>query len=225
MSIAVCCPRCGGVVRPPDLMYTDWRCDRCGPVAPLHLTGGISADVLDAVAQRARSSGRVDRLPVWCPWPLLPGWTVTGAAWAGDERTGPRATAVALSGPAPLSDGPADVVFIAEDPGVGLGNSLGGIGGTDPGAVLRSAAERSAPHAKLKAAGHPTPLWAVASGAGRTAYVGEALGVWLFAVTWPAQAGYLLAEEIQLRDLVESVPSELVFGAPSMRLRPIAPEE
>jgi len=25
---------------------------------------------------------------LWCPWPLLPGWTVTGVGWAGDDRTG-----------------------------------------------------------------------------------------------------------------------------------------
>lgn len=206
-------------------MHTDWRCDRCGPVAPLHLAPSISADVIASVARRAAPPGRVDRLPVWCPWPLLPGWTVTGAAWAGDERTGARATAIALAGPAPLSTGPADAVFIAEDPGVGLGNSLGGIPGTDPGPALRDAVERSAPHAKVKAAGHPTPLWAVASGPGRSAYVGEARGVWLFVLTWPAQAGYLLAEEIQLQDLAESAPAELVFGAPSTRLRPVAREE
>ena len=82
-----------------------------------------------------------------------------------------------------------------------------------------------APHAKVKAAGHPTPLWAVSSADDRSAYVGEARGCWLFAITWPAQAGYLLAEDIQLHDLAESVPSELVFGAPSARLRPALPKE
>ena len=34
---------------------------------------------------------------------------------------------------------------------------------------------------------------------------------------------YLLAEEIQLTDLGESLPAELVYGAPSRRLRPSAP--
>jgi hypothetical protein len=206
-------------------MHTEWRCDRCGTITPLHLAGGISAELVATVVSRVSGTVRADGLPLWCPWPLLPGWTVTGVAWAGDERSGPKATALALSGPAPLSDGPADMVIVAEDLGVGLGNSLGGIEGSDPGPLLRAAVERAAPHAKLKAAGHPTPLWAVPSGPDRSAYVGEARGVWLFAVTWPAQAGYLLAEEIQLHDLVESVPSELVFGAPSARLHPVAPGE
>jgi hypothetical protein len=205
-------------------MHTDWRCDRCGGVEPLHLTPSISADVLTSVVQRA-AGVRAGGLPVWCPWPLPTGWTVTGVAWAGDERVGPRATALALSAPAPLSDGPADLVFVAEDLGVGLGNCLAGLAGTDPGESLRTAAENMPPHAKVKAAGHPTPLWAVSSTGDRSAYVGEARGCWLFAITWPAQAGYLLAEDIQLNDLVESVPSELVFGAPSARLRPAPPKE
>ena len=197
-------------------MHTGWRCDRCGGVEPLHVVGGISAEVVAAAAQRAGGGG----FPLWCPWPLLLGWTVTGVAWAGDDRTGPRATALALSGPAPLSDGPADIVFVAEGLGVGLGNCLAGLDGTDPGGLLRAATRNLAPHAKVKAAGHPTPLWAVDSGADRSAYVGEARGLWLFAIAWPAQAGYLLAEDIQLHDLTESVPSELIFGAPSARLRP-----
>jgi len=48
--------------------------------------------------------------------------------------------------------------------------------------------------------------------------VGEAKGMWLYAVTWPASAGYLLAEDILLHDLTDSIPTELVFGAPSRRL-------
>jgi hypothetical protein len=49
----------------------------------------------------------------------------------------------------------------------------------------------------------------------RSAYVGEAKGVWLYAITWPASAGYLLAEDLVLHDLAEWMPGELVFGAPS----------
>lgn len=48
-----------------------------------------------------------------------------GGASAGDERTGARATAVALAGPSPLG-GPADLVLVAEEPGVGLGARLAG---------------------------------------------------------------------------------------------------
>jgi hypothetical protein len=143
-------------------------------------------------------------------------------AWAGDERRAPRATAIALSGPAPFSSGPADVAFIAEDPGVGLGNALGGLAGVDPGPVLRDAAAHSAPHAKVRVGRHPIPLWAVPAGAGRSVYVGEARAMWLYAIAWPPAAGYLLADDIVLHDLVESLPSELVYGAASRRLRPHA---
>lgn len=220
MGHTMCC-RCGGEVRPPDLMHSEWRCDLCGPVAPLHTTGHISADIVAAVAARLRRGDGDDGVvPLWCPWPLLPGWTVTGVAWAGDDRTGPRATALALSGPSPVAVGPADMVFLAEEPGVGLGTSLAGVPGPDPGPALNRAVEEGPPHAKVRAGGHPSPLWAVPSLEDRSAYVGEARGMWLYAVTWPSPAGYVLAENIVLHDLAESQPSELVFGAPSMRLRP-----
>lgn len=213
-------------------MRTEWNCARCGAVVPLHRYEHISAEILDAVARavgpagaRTRAAGGASAVPLWCPWPLLAGWVVTGVAWAGDDRGGARATALAISGPAPFTGGPADVVFVAEQPGVGLGTSLAGISGPDPGPALRDAVETTAAHAKVKASGHPTPLWAVRSGAGRSAYVGEARGMWLYAIAWPAQAGYVLAEEIQLHDLTDSRPSELVFGAPTRRLRPAAVEE
>jgi hypothetical protein len=178
----------------------------------------ISAEVLATVRGHAVSGDR--HVPMWCPWPLLPNWTVTGVAWAGDERTGPRATAVALSGPAPLADGPADMVLVAEEPGVGLGTHLAGIVGPDPGLGFPDAVVTSHADAKVKAASHPTPLWAIGSPDDRSAYVGEAKGLWLYAVTWPASAGYLLAEDILLHDLADAIPAELVFGAPSRRLRP-----
>jgi hypothetical protein len=202
-------------VREPDLVHTEWRCDQCGPVAPLRVAGSISADVLDGVRGKVLA-GRGRRAPIWCSWPLLPGWTVTGVAWAGDDRDGPRATAIAMSGPAPLADGPADAVIVAEEPGVGLGNALAGIVGLDPGPQLGAAG----PPARVHADGHPTPLWAVASPPDRSVYVGEARGMWLYAIAWPAHAGYLLAEDVWLCDLVEHMPSELVFGAPTRRLSP-----
>jgi hypothetical protein len=202
-------------VRAPDLVHTEWRCDDCGPIAPLHVAGSISADVLTGVQARLRATAERPA-PLWCPWPLLPGWTVTGVAWAGDERDGPRATAMALSGPARLVEGPADAVFIAEEPGVGLGNALAGMTGLDPGPHLSD----TGPSAKLRADGHPTPLWAVASPPDRSTYVGEARAMWLYAIAWPAQAGYLLAEDLWLHDLGDWIPAELVFGAPSRRLYP-----
>jgi hypothetical protein len=188
---------------------------------------GIGADAIVAVREHLahrRGDGRqdtVDSVPLWCPWPLPPRWTVTGVGWVGDERTGPRASALVVSGPAPVSSGPADVVFVAEDLGVGLGNGLGGLaglGGLD-------GMEHTLPHAKVRVGGHPTPLWAVPTGADRSVYIGEARAMWLYVVTWPAAAGYLLADGIELHDLVEAQPSELVFGAPSGRLYRRVPVE
>jgi hypothetical protein len=37
----------------------------------------------------------------------------------------------------------------------------------------------------------------------------------LWAILWPAAAGYVLAEDLELHDLRESVPPDLVVGAPS----------
>ena len=75
-------------------------------------------------------------MPLWCPWPLPPGWTVTGVAGPATSAPGVRATAVACSGPAPLGGGPADLVFVAEEPGVGLGTRFAGMPGPDPGPQL-----------------------------------------------------------------------------------------
>nr|WP_310375259.1 DUF6758 family protein [Catenuloplanes atrovinosus] len=214
MGVTVSCPRCGGSVRPPDLMHPDWRCDPCGPVTPLHVAEHIGPEIVESVTAHT-ANGR-SHVPLWCPWPLLPGWTVTGVGWAGDERTGVRATTLACSGPAPLGDGPADIVLVAEEPGVGLGTRLAGLPGLDCGELLRSAMEGAAgAHAKIKVGGHPTPLWVVKSPADRSAYAGEARGMWLYAVAWPASAGYLFAEHVVLHDLSEWVPPELVYGAPS----------
>ncbi|WP_155368876.1 DUF6758 family protein [Catellatospora vulcania] len=216
MGLAVSCPRCGGDLRPPGLAHSDWVCERDGPVPPLHTAQHVNQDVFACASKRAAESG----VPLWCPWPLPTGWTVTGVAWAGDDRSGVSATALACSGPTPFSDGPADVLLIAEEPGVGLGAHFAGLTGTDPGPALLELEGGHGAHAKVKAGGHPTPLWAVSTPDDRCAYAGEAQGRWLYAVTWPAQAGYLLSEEVVLQDLSDWLPPELVFGALSPRLRP-----
>lgn len=195
-------------------MHTDWRCDGCGPVLPWRVAAEpVSAATVAAVVAAARSGPLA--VPVWCPWPPPSGWTVTGVGWAGDDRQGVRATALACSGPAPLGGGPADVVLVAEEPGVGLGARFAGIHGLDPGPYLAEMLETTAAHAKVKAAGHPTALWAVEAPDDRSAYVGEAKGLWLYVVAWPSTTGYLLAEDVVLHDLTEWLPPELVYGAPS----------
>jgi hypothetical protein len=198
-------------------MHTEWRCDTCGPVLPLHVPRHINAEVL--AASIAEMSRRQDAVPLWCPWPLPRGWTVTGVGWAGDERSGARATVLASSGPSPLTGGPADLLLVAEAPGVGLASRYAGLTGPDPGPLLAHAMAGNPPHAKPKAAGHPAPLWSLPSRQDRSAYAGEAWAVWLVAVTWPASAGYLLADDLVLHDLTGWLPPELVYGAPSARLR------
>ena len=206
-------------MRPPDLMHSDWRCDDDGSVLPLHVAQHNSAEIVESARARVLASaqrcGQAIALPMWCPWPLLTGWVVTGVGWVGDDRSGVRATVVACSGPGPVEDGPADLVLVAEEPGIGLGNRFAGIPGPDPGLFLEGDLMSTTPHAKVKAAGWPTPLWMVKSMEDRSAYVGEARGMWIYEVTWPAAAGYLLAEDLVLHDLTEDVPTHLVYGAPS----------
>ena len=153
----------------------------------MHPVGQPSVDGLADLVRRTQ-------VPVWLPWPLPRGWVVTGTTWAGDDRSGPRATAVALSGPAPLG-GMGEMLLVAEEPGTGLGARFAGLAGPDPGPV-----PDRAPDAKVHAAGHPTALWAVGSDPGRVGFVGEALGCWLYVVLWPERAQALLLEDLGLAD-------------------------
>lgn len=189
MSLPATCPRCAGPLRPPGLMSSDWVCDRHGAVLPLRVLPRVGDDVLAQAAAGAH-------VPLWCPVPLLPGWSVSGLALAGDERSGTRATALALSGPSPLW-GDADVVLVAEEPGIGLGARYAGLDHLDPGDAVAG----GPPHAKVVAAEHPAPLWQCDSAPDRRAFVGEALGVWLWVVVWPPEADLVLLEDLELHDL------------------------
>lgn len=220
------CPRCGGDVRRPGLASSDWRCMTCGPIAPMHIAEHVGADVVRALADRI-SAGRTG-FPLWCPWPLPVGFTVTGVGWAGDAHSGVQATAMACSGPAPLRGGPADIVLVAEEPGIGLGNRLAGLAGSDPAmspdggegehSQVTAQARMVTAQARIKAAGRDTPMWTVGDAPDRVAYVGEARGLWLYAIAWPPDAGYVLSEHIELQDLSDWLPPELVYGAPSPHL-------
>ncbi len=211
MTNAPTCPRCGGPVRAPSLMFSDWRCALHGVVQPYYVALTVGPEAVEHVKRHAA-------VPLWAPLPLLPGWTLAGVAHAGDERTGARATVLACAGPAPLG-GVADMVLVAEEIGVGLGARYAGVAGPDPGDGFSSAA----PAAKVRVAGHPTPLWSLPLGEDRCAFVGEAMGLWLWAVLWPAHAGYVFLEHVELLDLREDPPGELVFGAPSPYLRAVPP--
>jgi hypothetical protein len=190
-------------------MDSAWRCADCGPVPPLHVPAHVDDDVLAVVVREAAGT------PVWLPWPLPTGWLVTGLAWAGDGRSRAQATMVALSGPAPVTAGPADVLIVAEEPGVGLGTRLAGLVGPDPGGYLGGALDHEVPHAKVRTDGWPTALWSIGDRGDRCAFVGEAHGLWLFVVAWPASAGWVLAEEWRLLDMATRRPGALVYGARS----------
>jgi hypothetical protein len=185
-------------------MSSDWACALHGRVHPYaaHRFEGLSTVTVKA------------NVPVWAPLPLLPQWTVSGLGACGDERTGATATVLALMGPSPLG-GPADLLLVAEEPGVGLGARIAGIDGLDPGAGLDGA-----PDAKILVAGHPTALWRTDSAQDRVSFVGEASGVWLWAVLWPPAAELVLLEHVELHDLrTEALAAaDLPVGAVSPRL-------
>ncbi len=201
------CPRCGGALHEPGLLSSQWRCDRHGPVHPFRVQQPLSSEALGALARRSA-------VPVWVPWPLPPGWLLSGFASAGDERTGARATVVAVSGPAPLG-GPGDLLLVAEEPGVGLGARFAGLSGPDPGPLIVAAP----PAARVEAAGDPTALWELQGEPDRCVYVGEALGQWLWAICWPETGGLMVLDHLALVDLRDSGhPLDLPIGAPSPRL-------
>jgi len=195
------CPRCRGAARAPTPWSSAWRCDLHGEIFPVPPARRPSADGLRVLRQRAR-------VPVWLPWPLPPGWLVSGFTGAGDERSGTRASAVALSGPNPLG-GPAEMLLVAEEPGVGLGAGLAGLPGPDPGDGF--AARR--PNATVEVAHHDAPLWLVES-EGKAVFAGEVAASWLWLVLWPDTAGALLVEPLPLRDLRDPDQDfDLPFGA------------
>ncbi|WP_217708953.1 DUF6758 family protein [Nonomuraea rhodomycinica] len=206
VKAAPTCPRCFGPLHGPNAWSSAWRCDAHGDVLPFQPPYPAS----DVAAEALRKSSVV---PVWMPWPLPAGWLVTGFAEAGDERSGGRASVVALSGPS-LSHGPADLLVVAEEPGVGLGAAFAGLSGPDPGEGF----DAGPPNAKVEVLGHPTPLWCVGGAADRAVYAGEALGNWIWTIAWPADAGCLIAlTDLSLLDLRDH-EFDLPFGAFSPRL-------
>jgi hypothetical protein len=200
------CPRCSRSVHEPTAWSSAWRCDLHGEVYPLLPAFSPSNDGLDGLL-------RTTRVPVWLPWPLPAGWLVTGFAGAGDERTGSRASVVALSGPNPLG-GPGDLLVVAEEPGTGLGAGLAGLDTVDPGAGFAAAP----PTATALFGNRDAPLWLVDS-PDRAVFAGEAQGCWLWLVLWPETAGCLLIDPIELRDLRDPWQDlDMPFGAPTPRL-------
>jgi hypothetical protein len=144
------------------------------------------------------------------------GWSAVGLAAAGDDRTRIRATVAAYRGPAPLG-GEGEWLIIAEEPGVGVG--AGYSGAPDPDFLTE------APHyAKIHVLGHPTALWPIpVTKDDRSVYVGEAGGVWIWLVSFPADAGYAVLEDLGLVDARyhnAEAEAEVERSGSSVRLRP-----
>ena len=63
-------------------MHSDWRCDDCGVVPPFHVADHISPEIIASALHQYAPT--VDKLPLWCPWPLpppqMPDVTCHGAA-------------------------------------------------------------------------------------------------------------------------------------------------
>jgi hypothetical protein len=224
----------------PSLWSTSWRCESHGDVAPLHAVAPVTGEAV-------RVGVLHSRVPVWLLWPLPPGWLVTGIAWAGDERAPAVASAVALSGPA-LVGGPADLVLVAEEPGVGVASGLAGRELVDPDPSTMA----GPPATRVATGGRPAPLWSVPTAGPRSGprsgltagpsgtvsdaavsnaavsdaavsdaavYAGEAAGCWLWALAWPSETGLELYDGAELVDLRDpGHPLDLPFGAASPRL-------
>lgn len=194
----------------PDEGSPDWRCGQHGVVWPLYVVDAADGETLGHVRDLAQ-------VPLWAPDPLPPGWRVTGIGYVGTDLA--KATVFACSGPAPLG-GVADMLVVAEEPGVGLGAGYAGLDRVDPGLTVTAV-----PVAKVEAAGHPTALWTLQTPADRYAVFGEGRGVWLWVLLWPAEAGHVLAEHLVLSDLRDRIPADLPVGPPSPYLWHLYPDE
>ncbi len=201
------CPRCGGDLRAPGLWSSAWQCPEHGSVPPYVVLTRCGLDAVEHIVKRSK-------VPVWLPHGLSAGWVCTGFGAAGDERDGARAVVTSMSGPNPLG-GAAEILIVAEEPGVGLGARHAGLAGPDPGAGF----DAGPPDAKVEAAGHPTALWHLPGRQDCAIFVGEAKALWLWTIVWPAAAGVLMYEDLSLEDLRDGYQeAELAFGSTSPRL-------
>ena len=198
------CPRCGSDLRAPGLWSSAWTCPNHGSVPPFTVLPRCGLEAVEHVLRRAK-------VPVWMAHGLSPGWVCSGFGYAGDERDGARAVVTSLSGPSPLG-GAADLLLVAEEPGVGLGARYAGLPGPDPGVGF----DAGPPDTKVEIAGHPTALWNLAAGGDCAAFIGEAKGLWLWAIISPAAAGVAMYDAVALEDMRDGfAEAELAFGSVS----------
>lgn len=143
--------------------------------------------------------GGINSLPVplWTPWPVPSGWTFAGLAHvgrAGDTDTG-SATVASWHGVDPFGD-PAEVFFVCEEAGAGVGSHFAGL----PMSYPSPGVGEGPPHAKFEVEGRPVPLWAVDGAADRAVYAGEAAGRWLWVVVHPSESGAIVVQPLLLVD-------------------------
>ena len=201
------CPRCTLEVMSSPGKSHSWTCPHHGDIDPL----------LPAAAFAPQTMAQLfgGRVPAWLPWPLPTGWSVSGLRWTHDGVRYPRAVAVACTGPGPFG-GLAELVLVAEEPGVGLGARYAGLDLTDPGPDL----SRLAPDTRIRAGGRPTPMWCLPEITDRVVYVGEAAGSWLWASAWPADAWTVIHDDLTLIDLRDpGLAYEVPAGDISAHLR------
>lgn len=210
------CPRCDGAVRAPSIWHSSATCAVHGEVVPLQPAQRADGEHLAWIARHSD-------VPVWMPWPLPDGWLVTGTRCVRDEKHEAQAVVVAVSGPHHGVGGSpvADLLLVSEQPGTGLGAHLAGRDDVDPGEGIVSGRPAARPHA----GGAATPLWGVDADGDRAVLVGEAGGVWLWALLWPASAGLTLFDDLQLIDLRDPAHElDVPCGALSPRVSWAGPE-
>ena len=158
--------------------------------------------------------GSAEGMPIFMPWPLSPGWTVTDFGCVSAPGRDARATFVTCTG-ASDPDGVVEVSVISEEPGVGLGARCAGLLRSDPGSEIGD----GPPHAKVRIDGHPVSLWSVLTSDvdvafDRSVFAGEAEGRWLWLVLRPASAALLLKDEWILLNIADLGPEliDLPFG-------------
>jgi hypothetical protein len=210
------CPRCGALARQPGLYSSSWLCDEHGEIIPVGPAHAPTTDLFHRLSRECL-------VPVWVPAPVPEGWLLSGLQWAGDDAGGTVACIVALSGPNPIpevdDDPSADVMFVSEQPGIGLGAHMAGLHGVDAGPLLQEKAQHDPAEIKIDTGGHEVPLWSVPVDGG-IAYVGEAAGVWLWLLAWPAAAAAVLLARFSLLDVRDlDREADLPCGALTPRLR------
>jgi len=199
------CVRCRGTLRTPE---TDgaWTCDAHGVVEPLH-------PALPAEAYHLSDAASSSAVPVWVPRPIPSGWALSGVRRTGGTGAS-RAVAVALMGPG-ITARQAELVIAAEEPGVGLGASFAGLDSTDPGPEFASLPSDT----KVTAGGRPAPLWSLPV-SDRAVYVGEAGGLWLWAVVWPVEEWMVVHDDLRLVDARLAEHRALLAELPVAMLSP-----